>query len=179
MWGCLNGKCVLQTEMGEVINQIQWSNFLITKWVSNNFNIITATLNSEFRHSCKSYEGNLSVIHRLFKRKVRVMCSGYPCLVLRHLECEQGGQKGLNAHPIDGTWPSKFQKRGGINQGKAPSKGCVYKLAHQRHLVLVDRIGLMSALQCMTLQGVARTSWTLRLSLSPIWHGRPDMMMGS
>ena len=63
-------------------------------------------------------------------------CSGYPGLVLRHLERERGGQKkGPNAHPIDGVWPSKFQKRGGINQGKAPSKGCAYKLAPQRHLV--------------------------------------------
>ena len=66
----------------------------------------------------------------------RVITSGYPGLVLRHLERERGGQKkGLNAHPIDGVWPSKFQKRGGINQGKAPSKGCAYKLAPQRHLV--------------------------------------------
>ena len=53
-----------------------------------------------------------------------VLYSGYPGLVLRHLEDERGGQKkGPNAHPIDG----------GINQGKAASKGCAYKL--QRHLV--------------------------------------------
>ena len=43
-------------------------------------------------------------------------------------------------------WRYKFQKRGGINRGKAPSKGCAYKLAPQRHLVLVDRRGLMSGL---------------------------------
>ena len=62
--------------------------------------------------------------------------SGYPGLVLRHLERERGGQKkGPNARPIDGVGPSKFQKRGEINQGKAPSKGCAYKLAPQRHLV--------------------------------------------
>ena len=62
--------------------------------------------------------------------------SGYPGLVLRHLERERGGKKkGPNAHPIDGVGPSKFQKRGEINQGKAPSKGCAYKLAPQRHLV--------------------------------------------
>ena len=62
--------------------------------------------------------------------------SGYPGLILRHLERERGGpKKGPNAHPIDGVGPSKFQKRGGINQGKAPSKGCAYKLAPQRHLV--------------------------------------------
>ena len=74
-----------------------------------------------------------------------VFTSRYPGLVLRHLERERGGQKkGPNTHQIDGMGPSKFQKRGGINQGKVPSKGCAYKLAPQRHLVLVDRRGLMS-----------------------------------
>ena len=54
--------------------------------------------------------------------------SGYPGLVLHHLERERGGQKkGPNAHPIDGVWPSKFQKRGRINQGRGTSKGCAYK----------------------------------------------------
>ena len=56
-------------------------------------------------------------------------------------------KKGSNAHPIDGVGPSKFPKRGGINQGRAPSKGYAYKLAPQRHLVLVDRRGLMSGIK--------------------------------
>ena len=85
-------------------------------------------LNAEILVSCNA-------IHSLVVNSV-LGISGYPGLVLRHLERERGGQKkGPNAHPIDGVGPSKFQKRGEINQGKAPSKGCAYKLAPQRHLV--------------------------------------------
>ena len=95
---------------------------------------------------CSALMGN-----RDFRAPGAYVCSRYPGLVLRHLERERerGGQKkGPNAHPIDGVGPSKFHKRGRINQGKAPSKGCAFKLAPQRHLLLVDRRGLMSV--CMS-----------------------------
>ena len=88
----------------------------------------------------------LFTLHNGRSNSLLPQSSGYPGLVLRHLEREQGCQKkGPNAHPIDGVGPYKFQKSGWINQGKAPSKGCACKLAPQRHLVLDDYRGLMSA----------------------------------
>ena len=90
---------------------------------------IGAEPNADKRRERKRAMQEMSAAHSASRR---LIISRYPGLVLRHLERERGGQKkGPNAHPIDGMGPSKFQKRGGINQGKAPSKGCGYKLAPQ------------------------------------------------
>ena len=99
------------------------------------FLLIRPTFGPLFRFLCDTHLIHI-VLSAGEEERASLLISRYPGLVLRHLERERGGQKkGPNAHPIDGMWPSKFQKRGGINQGKAPSKGCAYKLAPQRHLV--------------------------------------------